>query len=127
MAGGGDRPPDGAIYRDVRPLVRFHVSVVAEKDGRREQGSFGTGGRQPFETFIAEETWQGAVDEAIRQANVNLEAIPAPAGEIDVVLGAGWPGILLHEAVGHGLEGDFNRRGEVPLPASWGKWWRPKV
>ncbi|MEM8878712.1 MAG: metalloprotease TldD [Pseudomonadota bacterium] len=113
--------PDGAIYRDVRPLVRFHVSVVAEQDGRREQGSYGTGGRQPFAEFITTENWQAAVDEAIRQANVNLEAIPAPAGEIDVVLGAGWPGILLHEAVGHGLEGDFNRRGESAFAGLMGE------
>jgi TldD protein len=113
--------PDGAIYRDVRPLVRVHVSVVAEQDGRREQGSHGTGGRRPFAEFIATENWQAAVDEAVRQANVNLEAIPAPAGEIDVVLGAGWPGILLHEAIGHGLEGDFNRRGESAFAGLMGE------
>jgi len=90
--------------------VRLNVSVVVEKDGRREQGSYGLGGRTAFASFIAETTWKAAVDEALRQALVNLEAVPAPAGTLDVVLGPGWPGILLHEAVGHGLEGDFNRK-----------------
>jgi TldD protein len=102
--------PDGAIVRDVRPLVRLSVSVVAEQGGRMETGSYGLGGREGFSRLIAPETWRAAVDEAIRQALVNLEAVPAPAGELDVVLGSGWPGIMLHEAVGHGLEGDFNRK-----------------
>lgn len=102
---GGDR------LADIRPLVRLNVSVVVEQDGRMESGSFGTGGRQGFETFVTPDAWKGAVDEALRQALVNLEAIPAPAGEVPVVLGPGWPGILLHEAIGHGLEGDFNRKG----------------
>ncbi|ALK10819.1 metalloprotease TldD [Blastochloris viridis] len=102
--------PDGEIVRDVRPLVRLSVNVVAEHGGRMETGSYGLGGREGFARIIAPETWQAAVDEAIRQALVNLEAVPAPAGELDVVLGAGWPGIMLHESVGHGLEGDFNRK-----------------
>ena len=101
---------DGDRLRDIRPLVRFNVSVVVEKDGRQEAGSFGTGGRQDLASFIDDGGWQAGADEALRQALVNLDAVPAPAGEMDVVLGPGWPGILLHEAVGHGLEGDFNRK-----------------
>lgn len=101
---------DGHRVRDVRPLVRFNVSVVAGEGDRQESGSNGMGGREGYARFITPENWQGAVDDALRQALVNLEAVPAPAGEMDVVLGAGWPGILLHEAVGHGLEGDFNRK-----------------
>jgi len=101
---------DGEIYRDIRPLVRVNVSVVAGDGDRQETGSFGFGGREGYGQFIATHSWQGAVDEAVRQALVNLEAVPAPAGEMDVVLGAGWPGVMLHEAVGHGLEGDFNRK-----------------
>ncbi len=103
---------DGHRVRDVRPLVRLNVSIVAGDDSRQESGSHGTGGREGFAAFLGEETWQGSVDEALRQALVNLEAVSAPAGELDVVLGSGWPGILLHEAVGHGLEGDFIRKGE---------------
>jgi TldD protein len=102
---------DGRLLRDVRPLVRVNVSVTLEKDGRRETGSSGAGGRASFETWIRPEHWQDQVDEAMRQALVNLDAVACPAGEMDVVLGAGWNGILLHEAVGHGLEGDFNRKG----------------
>jgi TldD protein len=102
--------PGGEIYRDVRPLVRINVSVVVEKDGRQESGSFGGGGREGYEFYLRPEYWQAAVDEALRQAVVNLSSIPAPAGEMKVVLGPGWPGILLHEAIGHGLEGDFNRK-----------------
>jgi TldD protein len=101
----------GETYRDVRPLVRLYVSVVVEADGRQETGSFGGGGRGGYEAYIKPEYWQAAVDEALRQALVNLASIPAPAGEMTVVLGPGWPGILLHEAIGHGLEGDFNRGG----------------
>lgn len=101
---------DGHLVRDVRPMVRLSISVVAGNDERQESGSFGCGGREGFERFITTENWQGGVDEALRQALVNLEAVPAPAGTFDVVLGPGWPGILLHEAVGHGLEGDFNRK-----------------
>jgi TldD protein len=103
--------PDGAKLTDYRPLVRINVSVTVERDGRRESGSAGAGGREPYEVFIAPERWKALADEALRIALVNLDAIPAPAGEMDVVLGPGWPGVLLHEAVGHGLEGDFNRKG----------------
>ncbi len=101
---------DGERLADIRPLVRLNVSVVVEKDGRRETGSYGTGGRFAYDSVTGESTWRFAVDEALRQALVNLESIPAPAGEMEVVLGSGWPGILLHEAIGHGLEGDFNRK-----------------
>ena len=100
----------GEHYSDVRPLVRLNVSVVVEENGRQETGSFGGGGRSGYETYLDPAYWQGAVDEALRQALVNLTSIPAPAGEMTVVLGPGWPGILLHEAIGHGLEGDFNRK-----------------
>jgi TldD protein len=100
----------GETYRDVRPLVRIYVSVVVEENGRQESGSHGGGGRGGYETYLKPEYWQAAIDEALRQALVNLESIPAPAGEMSVVLGPGWPGILLHEAIGHGLEGDFNRK-----------------
>jgi TldD protein len=102
---------DGRLIRDVRPLVRVNVSVTVEKDGRRESGSTGAGGRASFEGWISPDKWQAQVDEALRQALVNLEAVACPAGEMDVVLGAGWNGVLLHEAVGHGLEGDNNRKG----------------
>jgi TldD protein len=101
---------DGEIYRDVRPLVRLSVSVVAGEGDRQESGGFGYGGREGYSRFIEPAAWQKAVDEAVRQAVVNLDAVPAPAGEMDVVLGPGWPGVMLHEAVGHGLEGDFNRK-----------------
>jgi len=103
--------PDGRLIRDVRPLVRINVQITVEKDGRRENGMSGAGGRASFEAWISPDKWQAQVDEALRQALVNLEAVPCPAGEMDVVLGAGWNGVLLHEAVGHGLEGDFNRKG----------------
>jgi len=102
---------DGRLIRDVRPLVRINVQVTVEKDGRRENGMAGAGGRASFEAWIGADKWQAQVDEALRQALVNLEAVACPAGEMDVVLGAGWNGVLLHEAVGHGLEGDFNRKG----------------
>ncbi len=101
---------DGQRVADVRPLVRMHISVVLEEHGRRESGSHGAGGRTSYAPLMDPNFWQGAVREAIRQAAVNLASIPAPAGEMPVVLGAGWPGILLHEAIGHGLEGDFNRK-----------------
>jgi TldD protein len=101
---------DSEIYRDIRPMVRFNVSVIAGDGDRQESGSYGFGGRESFQRLIDPAAWQGAVDEAIRQALVNLQAVPAPAGEMDVVLGSGWPGVMLHEAVGHGLEGDFNRK-----------------
>src|ERR1700710_3033953 len=102
---------DGEAYRDIRPLVRINVSVVVEQDGREESGVHGGGGRGSYEMYLSGDYWRHAVDEALRQALVNLESIPAPAGEMTVVLGNGWPGILLHEAIGHGLEGDFNRKG----------------
>ncbi|WP_333822128.1 metalloprotease TldD [Pinisolibacter sp.] len=102
--------PDGSRARDVRPLVRVNVSVVAGSGDRQESGSHGFGGREGFQRFVAVDRWQHAVDEALRQALVNLESVPAPAGTFDVVLGPGWPAVLLHEAVGHGLEGDFNRK-----------------
>jgi len=101
---------DGAIYRDVRPLVRVNVSVVAGEGDRQETGSHGYGGREPYSAFIGSAGWRQAADEAVRQALINLQSVPAPAGEMDVVLGPGWPGVMLHEAVGHGLEGDFNRK-----------------
>ncbi len=102
---------DGRLIRDVRPLVRLNVQVTVEKDGRRENGSSGAGGRAGFEEWIRPESWREQVEEALRQALVNLDAVDCPAGEMDVVLGPGWNGVLLHEAVGHGLEGDFNRKG----------------
>ena len=101
---------DGHLLRDVRPLVRLSVSVVAAQGERMENGFYGCGGRQVFDHFITPENWQMAADEALRMALVNLEAEPAPAGTFDVVLASGWPGVMLHEAVGHGLEGDFNRK-----------------
>ncbi|WP_371171564.1 metalloprotease TldD [Aliiroseovarius sp. 2305UL8-7] len=103
--------PDGVLVSDTRPMTRLNVSVIVEKDGRRESGSSGGGGRAGLTGLMAPENWQTSAREALRIALVNLEAIPAPAGVMDVVLGNGWPGILLHEAVGHGLEGDFNRKG----------------
>jgi TldD protein len=101
---------DGEVYRDVRPMVRVNVSIVAGSGDRQETGSHGYGGREVYQRFVEAAAWRGAVDDAVRQALVNLESVPAPAGEMDVVLGAGWPGVMLHEAVGHGLEGDFNRK-----------------
>jgi len=100
----------GARAGDIRPLVRLNVSIVTADGDRMETGSHGTGGRVTYEEYLKPETWKHAVDEALRQSLVNLESVPAPAGEMDVVLGPGWPGILLHEAIGHGLEGDFNRK-----------------
>src|SRR5215216_4533649 len=101
---------DATTYRDVRPLVRVNVSVVAGSGDRQESGSHGYGGREGFAGFLDAGAWREAADHAVRQALVNLESVPAPAGEMDVVLGPGWPGVMLHEAVGHGLEGDFNRK-----------------
>ncbi len=101
---------DGEKLQDVRPMTRVNISVVVGDGDRQESGSHGMGGRQGFGAFITEDSWQSGADEALRQALVNLRAIPAPAGTFDVVLGAGWPGVMLHEAVGHGLEGDFNRK-----------------
>lgn len=102
--------PNSEIYSDIRPLVRLNISVIVEKSGKRERGSAGAGGRLPYQEYLNMRAWQAQADEALRQALVNLEGIPAPAGEMQVVLGSGWPGVLLHEAVGHGLEGDFNRK-----------------
>jgi TldD protein len=102
---------DGFVATDVRPLVRLNVSIVAEQNGRRETGSYGIGGRYLYTDLFKPETYNRAIDEALSQALVNLESIAAPAGEMTVLLGNGWPGILLHEAIGHGLEGDFNRKG----------------
>jgi TldD protein len=102
---------DGTLAADVRPLIRFNVNVIVEHNGRREQGNAGGGGRTEYAYFIEEDRALGYAREAVRQALVNLEAVDAPAGVMAVVLGPGWPGILLHEAIGHGLEGDFNRKG----------------
>jgi len=102
---------DGTVAGDVRPLVRMNVQVIAEQGDRREQGSAGGGGRTTLDFFLNEDRGLSYAREAVRQALVNLEAIEAPAGTMPVVLGPGWPGVLLHEAVGHGLEGDFNRKG----------------
>lgn len=101
---------DGQLVRDIRPLVRINVAVVVGEGDRQESGSHGSGGRKSFGEFLAEDSWKFTAEEALRQALVNLEAIPAPAGTFDIVLSSGWPGVMLHEAVGHGLEGDFNRK-----------------
>ena len=102
---------DGVLRGDMRPLVRMNVHVIVEEHGRREQGTAGAGGRTSLEMFTRDARAEGLAHEAVRQALVNLQAVDAPAGSMPVVLGAGWPGVLLHEAVGHGLEGDFNRKG----------------
>ena len=102
---------DGVLAGDVRPLVRMNVTVLVEQNGRREQGYAGCGGRYTLDELVAEDRPLSLAREAVRQALVNLEAVPAPAGTMTVVLGPGWPGVLLHEAIGHGLEGDFNRKG----------------
>ena len=102
--------PSGWTVGDVRPLTRLNVTVIVEENGKREIGSYGGGGRVPLDFFLEGERWRRFTSEAVRQGTVKLRAINAPAGEMTVVLGPGWPGILLHEAVGHGLEGDFNRK-----------------
>jgi len=102
--------PDGSRSADIRPLVRLNVSVMVGEGDKMETGSYGAGGRVAYDRYFETERWQASVDEALRQALVNLGAVAAPAGEMEVVLGAGWPGVMLHEAVGHGLEGDFNRK-----------------
>ena len=102
--------PDGYRAADIRPLVRLNIAVIAQDGERMESGSHGTGGRTGYQTYLDPNNWRGYADEALRQALLNLESVPAPAGEMTVVLGPGWPGILLHEAIGHGLEGDFNRK-----------------
>ena len=98
------------ILNDIRPMVRIYVSVIIEENGKRESGSSGGGGRFNISEIMNEKIWKNHVDEALRLAKVNLRAKPAPAGVMDIVLGSGWPGVMLHEAVGHGLEGDFNRK-----------------
>jgi TldD protein len=103
--------PDGFLAHDVRPLVRLNVQIVVERNGRRETGFHGLGGRYLYDRLFDEAVWNRAVDVALAQALVNLDSVAAPAGEMTVVLGPGWPGVLLHEAIGHGLEGDFNRKG----------------
>jgi TldD protein len=102
---------DGFVAHDVRPLVRLNIQVVVEQNGRRETGYHGLGGRYLYDDLFEEATWSRAIDIALAQALVNLDSVAAPAGEMTVVLGPGWPGVLLHEAIGHGLEGDFNRKG----------------
>src|SRR5262249_42151939 len=102
---------DGALAADARPLVRMNVTVIVEQEGRREQGYAGCGGRYSLQELVRNDRPLALAREAVRQALVNLEAVPAPAGTMTVVLGPGWPGVLLHESIGHGLEGDFNRKG----------------
>lgn len=102
---------DGEMVADVRPLIRLNITVIAEQAGRREQGSYGGGGRYGYQWLLEQDRAKSFAREAVRQALVNLDAIDSPAGTMTVVLGSGWPGILLHEAIGHGLEGDFNRKG----------------
>jgi len=112
---------DGTLAADVRPLVRLNINVIAEQNGRREQGSDGGGGRFSYLELLEGDSWRRMADEAVRQALVNLEAVAAPAGTMAVVLGPGWPGVLLHEAVGHGLEGDFNRKGTSAFSGRMGE------
>jgi TldD protein len=102
--------PEGLRLSDIRPMARLNISVIVEQSGRREQGGTGGGGRYGLARLMEPAHWQAVAREAVRIATLNLDAVPAPAGMVDVVLGAGWPGILLHEAIGHGLEGDFNRK-----------------
>ena len=113
--------PDGVQVRDVRPMTRLNVSVIVEQNGRRESGSAGGGGRVGLDGLIDPADWQAKAQEALRIAMVNLDAIPAPAGVMEVALGPGWPGILLHEAIGHGLEGDFNRKGSSAFAGLMGQ------
>lgn len=113
--------PEGTRLRDVRPMTRLNVSVIVERNGRRESGTAGGGGRIGPSGLITRDHWEHTTREALRIAVVNLDAEPAPAGVMDVVLGPGWPGILLHEAVGHGLEGDFNRKGSSAFAGLMGQ------
>jgi TldD protein len=113
--------PEGTLVTDARPMSRLNVSVIVEENGKRESGTSGAGGRAGLIGLIAPDHWQAAVREALRIAIVNLDAVPAPAGVMDVVLGPGWPGILLHEAIGHGLEGDFNRKGSSAFAGLMGQ------
>ena len=113
--------PEGTRLAEARPMVRLNVSVIVEKDGRRESGSAGGGGRYGLAPLMGTDHWKSVAREALRIATVNLGAEPAPAGVMDVVLGPGWPGILLHEAIGHGLEGDFNRKETSAFAGLMGK------
>jgi len=113
--------PDGSEVSDTRPMTRLNVSVIVDQEGRRESGSAGGGGRVGLDGLIDPADWQAKTHEALRIALVNLDAEPAPAGMMDVVLGPGWPGILLHEAIGHGLEGDFNRKGSSAFAGLMGQ------
>ena len=113
--------PDGVLVTDTRPMSRLNVSVIIEDNGKRESGTSGAGGRAGLIGLISRDHWKPAVREALRIATVNLDAEPAPAGVMDVVLGPGWPGILLHEAIGHGLEGDFNRKGSSAFAGLMGQ------
>jgi TldD protein len=112
---------DGAVVGDIRPLVRLNISVIVEENGRMETGGSGAGGRVSYGSYMQETNWKKQADEALRQALVNLESRPAPAGEMPVVMGPGWCGVLLHEAIGHGLEGDFNRKGTSAFAGLMGK------
>ncbi|SEP79314.1 TldD protein [Loktanella sp. DSM 29012] len=113
--------PDGVLVTDTRPMSRINIGVIVEQDGRRESGGMGGGGRASLLGLIDRDHWQGIAREALRIALINLQAEPAPAGVLDVVLGPGWPGILLHEAIGHGLEGDFNRKGSSAFAGLMGQ------
>ncbi|TCO72927.1 metalloprotease TldD [Rhodovulum euryhalinum] len=113
--------PDGMLLSDIRPMTRLNVAVIVEENGRRESGSHGGGGRRGLAGLIDRTDWEATASEALRIALVNLNAEPAPAGVMDVVLGPGWPGVLLHEAVGHGLEGDFNRKGSSAFAGLMGQ------
>lgn len=113
--------PEGSRLTDVRPMARLNISVIVEENGRRESGGSGGGGRAGITGLMQRDHWQAVAREALRVACVNLEAVPAPAGVMDVVLGPGWPGILLHEAIGHGLEGDFNRKGSSAFAGLMGE------
>jgi len=112
---------DGADLSDIRPMTRLNISVIVERNGRRESGSAGGGGRTTLSGLMEPAHWKATAQEALRIATLNLDAVPAPAGVMDVVLGPGWPGILLHEAIGHGLEGDFNRKGSSAFAGLMGK------
>ncbi len=112
---------DGTLASDIRPMVRLGISVVLARGERMESGNQGLGGRYLYDGIMAEAQWKSCVDEALRQATANLDSIPAPAGEMTVVLGPGWPGVMLHEAVGHGLEGDFNRKGTSAFSGRMGE------
>ncbi len=113
--------PEGGSVRDIRPMTRVNVSVIVEQNGRRESGTAGGGGRVGLDGLLDPADWQSKAREALRIAVVNLDAVAAPAGVMDVVLGPGWPGILLHEAIGHGLEGDFNRKGSSAFAGLMGQ------